>query len=71
MVSFTMMVRNRFALTRQALESLAASGLDGMTLTVQDDRSDDQTRDFVRDWCEKHGAHYFRLCSQKYLCSSS
>ena len=60
MVSFTMMVRNRFALTRQALESLAASGLDGMTLTVQDDRSDDQTRDFVRDWCEKHGAHYFR-----------
>lgn len=59
-VNFTMMVRNRFALTTQALTSLAASGLEDMTVTVQDDRSEDQTRDWVVDWCHRNGAYYVR-----------
>lgn len=60
MVNFTMQVRDRFKLTKQALESLAASGLDGMTVTILDDRSDDLTRAFIKLWCFVHDAHYVR-----------
>jgi len=60
MVNFTMMVRNRISLTRQSLSSLAESGLDGMTVTIQDDRSDWETREWVMNWCADHGAHYLR-----------
>lgn len=51
MVNFTMQVRDRFRLTKQALQSLEAAGLEGMTVTVLDDRSQPMTRDFVKNWC--------------------
>jgi GT2 family glycosyltransferase len=60
MVNFTMQVRDRFRLTKQALESLVASGWSGMNITVQDDRSQDETREFVMAWCHDWGAHYIR-----------
>jgi glycosyltransferase involved in cell wall biosynthesis len=59
-VNFTMQVRDRFRLTKQALESLAASGLDGMTVTILDDRSQDDTRYFVLGFCLQLGWHYVR-----------
>lgn len=55
-----MQVRDRFNLTRQALESLASSGLEGMTVTVLDDRSLDNTRDLVVTWSREHKAKYIR-----------
>jgi GT2 family glycosyltransferase len=55
-----MQIRDRFRLTKQALESLAAAGMTGMNVTVLVDRSNDQTRGFVFDWCWDHGAHYVR-----------
>ena len=60
MTNFTMQVRNRFRLTKQALESLAASGLENMNVTVLDDRSEDETAVFVQWWCVSHGARYVR-----------
>ncbi len=60
MVNFTMQVRDRFRLTKQALESLESSGLSGTTVTILDDRSQNETRGFVLDWCEAFGAHYVR-----------
>ena len=60
MINFTMQVRDRFNLTKQALESLAASSLENMTVTVLDDRSQDQTRAFVEQWCAEQKAHYIR-----------
>jgi glycosyltransferase involved in cell wall biosynthesis len=52
-VNFTMQVRDRFTLTKQALESLEASALETMTVTILDDRSQDETREFLLDWCGK------------------
>ena len=60
MVNFTMQVRDRFNLTKQALDSLVAAGMDDMTVTVLDDRSQNPTRDWVFWWCKDHGAHYVR-----------
>lgn len=60
MVNFTMQVRDRPNLTKQALQSLAAAGLGDMTVTVLDDRSRDETREFVMGWCETHRAEYVR-----------
>lgn len=60
MVNFTMQVRDRPRLTRQALESLAAASFGIHTVTILDDRSKDETRDFVIQWAEEHGAHYIR-----------
>lgn len=60
MVNFTLMVRNRLSLTRQALTSLADYGLDGMTVTVQDDRSEAQISEWVIEWCAEHDAYYTR-----------
>jgi glycosyltransferase involved in cell wall biosynthesis len=60
MINFTMQVRDRFRLTKQALESLAASGLHGMTVTVQDDRSHYETQNLVHQWCNENGAYYIR-----------
>src|SRR5271166_4357573 len=60
MVNFTMQVRDRFRLTKQALESLAASSPDRYSVTVLDDRSQDETRDFVMAWCARYGARYIR-----------
>jgi GT2 family glycosyltransferase len=59
-VNFTMQVRDRFNLTKQALTSLAAAGMVGMTVTVLDDRSGEQTQQWVRDWCTFMDAHYVR-----------
>ena len=60
MVNFTMQVRDRPRLTVQALKSLAAAGLDGMTVTVLDDRSKEETREYVQAWCVSFDAHYVR-----------
>jgi len=60
MVNFTMQVRDRFNLTKQALESLATSGLDDMTVTILDDRSQDETREWVIRWADRYDAHYIR-----------
>jgi GT2 family glycosyltransferase len=60
MVNMTMQVRDRYNLTKQALDSLASSGMDNMTVTVLDDRSQDETRLFVEKWCVEHDALYMR-----------
>lgn len=60
MVNFTMQVRDRYRLTNQALKSLADAGLDGMNVTVLDDRSQDATRGLVVRWCRDHGAYWIR-----------
>ena len=60
MVNFSMQVRDRYNLTRQALESLASSGLDDMTVTILDDRSKPETANFVIQWCLDHSALYIR-----------
>lgn len=60
MVNFTMQIRNRHRLTVQALASLASHGLDDATVTILDDRSEDNTRDFVAKWSKVYGAHYVR-----------
>lgn len=56
--NFTMQVRNRPTLTMQALTSLEKR--DDMNVTVLDDRSEDDTRGLVEDWCRKNWAHYVR-----------
>jgi glycosyltransferase involved in cell wall biosynthesis len=50
-VNVTMQVRNRYRLTRQAITSLARTiaGTDH-TLTILDDRSDDETRGYLEPW---------------------
>lgn len=58
--NFTMMVRDRFNLTSQALSSLATAGMEEITVTVLDDRSQNPTRDWVFWWCKDHNAHYVR-----------
>ena len=60
MVNLTKQVRDRLNLTKQALDSLATAGMDDMTVTVLDDRSQNPTRDWVFRWCKDHGAHYVR-----------
>lgn len=60
MVNFTMQVRNRPRLTKQALDSLAVAGMNGMTVTILDDRSDDETRGLVTEWARQYDAHYVR-----------
>lgn len=60
MVNFCMQVRDRFRLTKQALESLATAGMTDMTVTVLDDRSKPETRDYVMTWCNMFNAHYVR-----------
>ena len=51
---------DRYRLTNQALKSLADAGLDGMNVTVLDDRSQDATRGLVVRWCRDHGAYWIR-----------
>jgi GT2 family glycosyltransferase len=60
MVNFSMQIRDRFNLTRQALMSLATSGMDNMTVTVLDDRSEEKTRGYVEMWCRQFNAYYIR-----------
>jgi hypothetical protein len=61
LVNFTMQVRDRFRLTKQALESLESSGLNGMNVTILDDRSQDETRRFLLDWCSRrYSTHLVR-----------
>jgi len=62
-VNFTMLVRNRPRLTEQALNSLASGRpwrpeeLQGMKVTILDDRSDAETRDILESWCLVRRAH--------------
>jgi GT2 family glycosyltransferase len=49
MTNFTMLFRDRYTLTKQALDSLAQSQAEDMTVTVLDDRSHDLTRELVKD----------------------
>lgn len=60
MTNVTLQVRDRFRLTKQALESLARSGLDNCTVTILDDRSNLETRNYVATWCNMFHAHYVR-----------
>jgi len=56
-----MLVRDRFELTRQTLDSLGDAGnVQKMIITVLDDRSLTPTREFVECWCSDHGANYIR-----------
>lgn len=57
----TVVLRNRYRLTCQTLESLADSNnKELMRVTILDDRSDSPTRDFVKSWCDRFGADYIR-----------
>jgi len=47
MTNFTMLCRDRFVLTKQALDSLTQAGTDNMTITILDDRSDSPTCDLL------------------------
>ncbi len=50
-VNITMLVRDRYRLTRQALYSLAQSGIWTMAnVTILDDRSEELTQEFLMDW---------------------
>jgi hypothetical protein len=50
-VNVTMQVRNRYRLTRQAITSLARTIADtDATLTILDDRSDEETRAYLEPW---------------------
>lgn len=53
-VNFTMLVRNRARLTKQALESLAAAGTEALTVTIMDDRSEEETADVLAAWADAH-----------------
>src|SRR5438552_13173853 len=48
MTNVTLLARNRFVLTKQALDSLR--GTENMTLTILDDRSDSPTRDLLETY---------------------
>ncbi len=48
--NFTMLARDRFVLTKQALDSLTQAGMDGMNITILDDRSDQPTRDLLETY---------------------
>src|SRR5216684_3535103 len=50
MVNFTLLARDRFVLTKQALDSLTQAGTDGMNITILDDRSDSPTRDLLETY---------------------
>lgn len=48
MVNFTMLVRNRPRLTKQSLDSLGTH--EGMTVTVRNDRSNEETHSIIANW---------------------
>ncbi len=50
MTNFTLLARDRFVLTKQALDSLTQAGTEGMTITILDDRSDQPTRDLLETY---------------------
>ena len=52
----TMLVRNRFLLTAQALVSLNSLS----NVTILDDRSADNTRSLLEGWCGATGNKYVR-----------
>lgn len=58
MVNITMQVRNRYRLTRQALRSLAFTT--DATLTILDDRSDEETRAYLEQWSKMPRVHVIR-----------
>lgn len=61
MVNVTFLVRDRFNLTRQTLESFADAGtIEKKIVTILDDRSRKPTREFVECWCSDHNANYIR-----------
>jgi len=61
MVSVTFLVRDRFELTRQTLDSFGdASNRHKTRVTVLDDRSTTPTHEFVECWCSDHSADYIR-----------
>jgi hypothetical protein len=61
MTNVTFLVRDRFNLTRQTLDSFGDSGnREKMSVTVLDDRSVTPTREFVECWCIDHHAAYIR-----------
>ncbi len=50
MTNFTLLARDRFVLTKQALDSLTQAGTDNMNITILDDRSDQPTRDLLETY---------------------
>jgi len=59
--NFTMLVRNRLNLTKQALASLKSSGcMNDVDITIFDDASDEPTADFLEAWCMENGAFLLR-----------
>jgi GT2 family glycosyltransferase len=54
-VNFTMLTRNRFNLTRQAVHSLTDSECKTtMDITILDDRSEPKTLNFLEVWSQEH-----------------
>lgn len=61
MTNVTFLVRDRFNLTRQTLDTFGDAGTaQQKSVTVLDDRSGTPTREFVECWCSDHNAAYIR-----------
>jgi len=55
--NFTLLVHNRLTLTKQCLMSLKRSGcMKDLSITIFDDASNDETREFLEQWCDDNGA---------------
>ncbi len=55
--NFTLLVHNRLTLTKQCLMSLKRSGcMRDLSITIFDDASNDETREFLERWCFDNGA---------------
>jgi GT2 family glycosyltransferase len=58
MVNITMLARDRFTLTAQAIASLGL--IEGATVTILDDRSDPPTASLLKEYCRVSGGRYYR-----------
>ena len=55
--NFTLLCRDRLTLTKQCLMSLKRSGcMKDLSITIFDDASNDETREFLERWCFDNGA---------------
>jgi len=60
-INFTLLVHNRLNLTRQCLTSLKRSGcMRHLTITILDDASEKETKEFLEEWCDDNNAYLTR-----------
>jgi len=64
MTNFTLLVRNRPRLTKQALDSLGTH--EGMNVFILNDRSDEETSDIVNEFCESAPNRCALFCDRSY-----